>query len=141
EVSRMTLRKAVDELANAGQLIRRHRAGTFVTGPKVAQPLTATSFTDDMRARGLTPRSRTLTAATHLAGPLIARRLAVSPETSVQRVRRLRLAEQEPMALEDLYIPAVLVPGLTGQDLVDSSFYTVLAQRYGLRVATGIQVL
>lgn len=138
-VSRMTLRKAVDELAAAGRVIGRHGAGTFVTGPKVAQPLTATSFTDDMLARGLTPGERTLFAVTDPAGPVIGRRLGISPETRVLRVRRLRLAEQEPMAIEDLRVPAWLVSGLVGEDLADRSFYTVLAQCYGLRITSGVQ--
>src|SRR2546421_12333501 len=59
-VSRLTLRAALDELAREGYVIRRRGSGTFVSEPKIAQELTMTSFTEDMRRRGMQPGSRTL---------------------------------------------------------------------------------
>jgi GntR family transcriptional regulator len=50
-VSRLTLRAAIDELVRDGYLDRRHGSGTYVTEPKIAQPLTLTSFSDDSRGR------------------------------------------------------------------------------------------
>ncbi|MQA62667.1 MAG: UTRA domain-containing protein [Actinophytocola sp.] len=140
-VSRMTLRKAVDELVAAGRVVRRRGMGTFVAGPKLAQPLTATSFTEDMLARGHVPGARTVSARTGPAGAVIGRRLEVSPGDEVLRVRRLRLADDQPMAIEELHVPTAIVPGLTGEDLVDHSFYELLQQRYGVRISSGIQVL
>ncbi|SNR36174.1 transcriptional regulator, GntR family [Haloechinothrix alba] len=140
-VSRMTLRKAVDELVTAGRVVRRHGAGSFVAATKVTQPLTASSFTEDMLARGHVPGSRTLDTTTCSAGAVLGRRLEVSPEAEVLRVRRLRLADGAPMAIEDLHVPAALVPGLHGTDLADHSFYAFLEQRFGVRVVTGSQAL
>src|SRR5438045_3732728 len=62
-VSRLTLRAALDELVREGYLVRRHGSGTFVGQPKIAQQLTLTSFSEDMRRRGLVPDSRTLRPA------------------------------------------------------------------------------
>src|SRR5436190_3889547 len=59
-VSRLTVRAALDDLAREGYLLRRRGAGTFVSEPKITQELTMTSFTDDMRRRGMRPSSRTL---------------------------------------------------------------------------------
>ena len=59
-VSRLTVRAALDDLVRDGMLIRRHGSGTFVSEPKIAQELTMTSFTEDMRRRGMVPGSRTL---------------------------------------------------------------------------------
>ena len=138
-VSRLTLRAALDELVRDGYLDRRHGSGTYVTEPKIAQPLTLTSFSDDMRRRGMTPGSRTLELAATLAGARLAHRLGVSPEAKLFRVKRLRLADSMPMAMEVLHVPEALVPGLTRQDFEDHSFYELLRERYGITIAAGSQ--
>src|ERR1700730_10496170 len=138
-VSRLTIRAALDELVRDGYLDRQHGSGTYVTEPKIAQPLTLTSFSEDMRRRGMVPGSRTLELATISAGALLARRLQVSPAERVVRVKRLRLADAEPMAMEVLHIPEALVPGLTKADLENRSFYDLLMERYGIVIASGTQ--
>jgi len=140
-VARMTYRKAVDALVAEGRLLRRQGSGTFVTPSKVAQRLTATSFSADMRERGLHPGSRTLSAAVAPAGMLVGSCLGISPTAPTLTVTRLRLADDLPMAVEDLHVPYDLVPGLTGADLVDRSFYELLAERYGLIMTGGTQTI
>src|SRR5690606_3763977 len=115
-VARMTLRRAVDALVDRQVLVRRQGAGTFVAAPKPAHRLAANSFSADMRARGLRPGSRTLSSERRPAGVVLAALLEIPPGAAVLHVRRLRLADDEPMALEDLHVPADLVPGLTGED-------------------------
>lgn len=138
-VSRLTLRAALDELVRDGYLDRRHGSGTYVTEPKIAQPLTLTSFSDDMRRRGMTPGSRTLELTSTLAGARLAHRLGVSPEARLVRVKRLRLADSMPMAMEVLHVPEEIVPGLTRADFEDHSFYELLRERYGVIIAAGTQ--
>src|SRR5438128_1989641 len=138
-VSRLTLRAALDDLVRDGYLDRRHGSGTYVTEPKIAQPLTLTSFSDDMRRRGMTPGSRTLELTSTLAGARLAHRLGVSPEARLFRVKRLRLADSMPMAMEILHVPEALVPGLTRADFEGRSFYELLRERYGITVASGTQ--
>ena len=138
-VSRLTVRAALDDLVRDGHLDRRHGSGTYVTEPKIAQPLTLTSFSDDMRRRGMKPGSRTLELTTTLAGARLAHRLGVSPEARLIRVKRLRLADSQPMAMEVLHVPEALVPGLTRADFEDHSFYELLSERYGIIIATGTQ--
>jgi GntR family transcriptional regulator len=140
-VSRLTVRAAIDELVRDGRLARRHGSGTFVTEPKIAQPLTLTSFTDDMRRRGMVPSSRTLDLSVVSAGARLARRLQVSPEERIVRVQRLRLADLETMALEVLHVPQSLVPGLTKSDLENRSFYDLLQERYEIVIASGTQTI
>ena len=138
-VSRLTVRAALDELVRDGHLDRRHGSGTYVTEPKIAQPLTLTSFSDDMRRRGMTPGSRTLELVSTTAGARLAHRLEVSPEARLIRVKRLRLADNKPMAMEVLHVPEELVPGLTRQDFEYHSFYELLKNRYGTTIASGTQ--
>lgn len=140
-VSRMTLRRALGELVTAGRAVRRQGAGVFATGPKVAQSLAATSFSAEMRRRGLEPGARTLDSETVPAGARLGRRLEVSPDAEVLRVERLRLADGAPMAIEILHVPTAVVPGLSGSDLADRSFYELLAREYGVRIAGGVQTI
>src|SRR5438132_4588380 len=138
-VSRLTIRAALDELVRDGHLDRRHGSGTYVTQPKIAQPLTLTSFSDDMRRRGMVPGSRTLELTTTVAGARLAHRLEVSPETRLIRAKRLRLADSTPMAMEVLHVPEAFVPGLTRADFEDHSLYELLRERYGITIASGTQ--
>ena len=125
-VSRLTVRAALDDLVREGHLVRRHGSGTFVSEPKIAQELTMTSFTDDMRSRGLSPASETLDLRTVPAGARLGRLLHVSPSEPVLVAERLRLADGESMAIETVHIRASLVPGLTARDLEERSFYELL---------------
>jgi GntR family transcriptional regulator len=140
-VSRLTLRAALDELVREGRLTRRRGSGTFVAEPKVAKGMTFTSFSDDMRLRGLTPGSQTLEFHTVPAGARLGRILHVSPSEPVLSVKRLRLADGEPMAIELLHVPESLFPGLTARDLEESSFYDMMVGRYGIEVVGGTQTV
>jgi GntR family transcriptional regulator len=140
-VARMTLRRAIDALVAESRLVRRHGSGTFVAAAKVTQRLSATSFSADMRARGLRPGSHTVFARESPAGVVLSAVLGIPPNSSVLHVRRLRLADDIPMALEDLHVPCDLAPDLTGNDLENASFYDVLARRYGHAIVSGTQTV
>jgi GntR family transcriptional regulator len=139
-VSRLTLRAALDDLAREGYVVRRRGSGTYVQHRKISQELTITSFSDDMRRRGMVPGSRTLSMTTTHAGARLGRFLNVSPSEGVVVVKRLRLADGETMAIETLHIPESLVPGLTPKALT-GSFYDLLRDRYGVVIAGGTQAI
>jgi GntR family transcriptional regulator len=140
-VSRLTVRAAIDELVREGYLVRRRGSGTYVREPKIAQELTMTSFSEDMRRRGMRPGSRTLSLTTTTAGAQLGRCLHVSPSERVVVVKRLRLADGETMAIETLHVRDSLVPGLTAKDLEEHSFYDLLAERYGIEIVGGVQTI
>jgi len=140
-VSRLTVRAALDELVREGFLDRRRGSGTYVREPKIAQELTMTSFSEEMRRRGMRPSSKTLSLTTTLAGAYLGRCLHVSPSEKVMVAKRLRLADEETMAIETLHVPESRVPGLTPKDLDQGSFYELLSERYGITVVGGLQTI
>jgi GntR family transcriptional regulator len=108
DVSRTTLRRAIAGLVDEGFLSHRHGAGTFVrrNPPHVEQPLSRlTSFTEDMRLRGLTASSRVIEEGIFLPTPEEAMMLGIGPGESVFRLARLRLADGVPMAIDHAAVP------------------------------------
>src|SRR5438045_7046857 len=110
-VSRLTVRAALDDLAREGYLVRRRGSGTYVQQPKISQELTMTSFSEDMRRRGMVPGSRTLSMEKELAGARLGRLLHVSPSEQILVIKRLRLADGETKANETVQLPERLLPG------------------------------
>jgi GntR family transcriptional regulator len=134
-VSRMTLRHALSELAQRGLVIRavgRH-GGTFVAEPKLDQDVTTLAgFSEQLRRHGMVAGARVLTAARIEAGPAAAAALHLPAGDPVLEVRRIRLADGQPMVLEHSQFPASLFGDLLDCRL-DGSLYDLLAERFGQR--------
>ena len=141
-VSRSTVRHAISELVLEGWLYRIQGSGTYVARPKYRQTLSRlTSFTEDMRLLGLTPRAKLLLCRVEGADEPIAAALSLTPGEEVIRIERLRFADDEPMALNTSILPRRLVPGLEEMDLEKGSLYEVLEKRYGLILSRAEQTL
>ena len=140
-VSRPTLRAVIDELVREGLLLRRHGSGTYVAEPKIALPLMMTSFSEDMARRGMKPSSRVVSFDVTTAGAKLGQRLNLSPMDEVWVITRLRLADDETMAIEWLHAPRRLLPELRREELATHSFYELLRVRQGLTIASGTQTI
>ena len=113
DVSRVTVRKAVQDLVRGGILIQRHGSGTFVAPRvnRVEQPLSRlTSFTEDMARRGMKVRSEWLDRGLYPPSPEEVMTLGLSPSEQVARVARLRIADDTPLAIERASLAAAILP-------------------------------
>jgi GntR family transcriptional regulator len=138
-VSRVTVRQAIADLVETGALERVHGKGTYVTGPQVDSRLHLTSFTREMRDRGLHPATVVLAATEEPADDDVSYALRIKPGRPVICVKRLRTADGTPMAYEVGYYPSALFPGLLQREL--GSLYDVFATEYGIVVTSGEQTV
>lgn len=141
EVSKITVRQALSDLAGLGHIRREQGRGTFVERSRMQQgPRELLSFTEEMRRHGLVSESRVLEQETIPASPDIASRLGVAALTPLFRLRRLRLANGEPMGVQTAFLPLDLVPGIADLDLAGASLYDVLQSRYSLHPVSAREV-
>ena len=134
-VSLITIRRALDELAREGRLERTRGRGTFVLAPRIDRDLEEPlSFTDEMKRRGLDPQTRLISSRPEPATELVAMGLSIEPGSPTFFVERLRLADGEPMLLEQVHLPSERLPGLLASDLESRSLYQLLEERYGIHV-------
>ncbi|WP_225430136.1 GntR family transcriptional regulator [Deinococcus detaillensis] len=132
-VSRVTVRQATLKLAERGLVVRRHGSGTFVaaSGPeRIQHPLSRlTSFTEDMHSRGLSAGGQVLSFGAGHPNPQEAMQLGLSPGQRVYRVRRLRTAGGEALAVEESILSAERLGLLSAADVQDVSLYALMQQR------------
>ncbi len=132
-ISRMTVNKAITNLVNEGLLYREQGKGTFVAKPKEGYQLSRLlSFTEDMKAKGLKVDTRIISFHKKSSTRKIQKALGLSEKEDVYEIKRLRLVEGEPYALETAYLPVKLCEGLTMEKLDNKSLYDVLRNEYGL---------
>jgi GntR family transcriptional regulator len=140
DVTRMTVRRALDRLELEKKVYRVQGAGTFVAEPPITKTVLLTSFSEDMRSRGLTPASRILVAESVPAGAGIGGDLGISPADPVVHLERIRLADGLPMCLENVHLPAALVPGLLEQSL-GGSLYELLDRHFRIHIQEAEQTI
>lgn len=145
-VSRMTVRRAIENLVHRGLLERRSTSGTYVRRPQVYRRVgkdLAVGITQLLQEEGAIAGSRLLSFETILAPLKIAEKLQIRLGVPVIVVRRLRTANDQPFCVETSYFPADLVPGLSPNDLSDPgvSLYHILLTRYGIKLARNNETL
>lgn len=141
-VSRMTSRQALQSLKNQGFASRQKGRGSFVIQPKMEKDIAHLSgFTAEMTALGMKSSSQVLAAEMTTANDEIATRLAVKSGAPIFRLSRLRLADNAPVAVEEIMLPATKFPGIQRIDFARYSLYQTLREKYGIRVGMADEVL
>ncbi len=133
DVNRLTLRRALSRLEAQGLIVRRHGKGNFIAEPKIErQTGRLVSFTSGMQRRGLSPGAKVINIEQRPVEASIAKQLNVPVLTPVHYVVRLRMINQEPVMLEQLWVPVHCFPGLEHQDLNNRSVYEIMETEYGV---------
>ncbi len=139
DVSRMTVRQSITNLVNSGLLYREKGRGTYVANPKLEQPLMGlTSFTEDMRARGMEPSSKVLRFEKIIPPVDVAGDLLLEPGEEVFFVVRIRNADAKPMAIERTYIPVKVYPELDEKKIM-GSLYALIEAKFHQKIGNAIQ--
>ncbi|HQY93420.1 MAG: GntR family transcriptional regulator [Caldilinea sp.] len=132
-VSRMTVRVAIDQLAEEGLLVRRPNRRTLVAGDKISRSASFMSFSEEMRARGWRPHSVMRQSTATVADVPVAAQLNLEIGAKVIYLERLRFADGEPLALERVHLPYARFAPLLSLDLTNQSLYTVMEEALGVR--------
>ena len=141
-VSRITVRKVLDMLVKEGHIQRERGRGTFVAQPKLEHGMTRIiSFTEDMRQRGFRPSTRILFSGMVGAPTNIAQALRVAEGEELARIDRLRLADEEPMCVEESFLVHRHMPGILNHDFTVNSLREVKQRVYGIRWSRAIQTI
>lgn len=133
-MSRVTVRKAIDRLAEEGILFRRQGSGTFVTR-RIEAGSAISGFSVDARLRGENPAAIWMAKAHGTPTEEEAEILKLAPHAQVARLGRLRLSSGEPLAIEHAVVPAAFLPDLKA---IGESLYAAL-ERQGIRPVSGTQ--
>lgn len=135
DLSRHTVRQAIEVLEQQGFVISRRGKGTFVASKGSRYELhKLVSFSEDMRQRGLKPDTRLLGLGQVAPPANIATVLNMQSGEQAHEIRRLRLADGEPMAISTAYIPCVLL-GITREAIASGSLFELLSNHLSLRIS------
>ncbi|WP_152360981.1 GntR family transcriptional regulator [Microlunatus speluncae] len=138
-IARMTAREAVDRLVEQGLAERIARRGTFATQPRFVHTRHLASYDDDIRARGMVPGGRKISARVRTAARPVAEALGIEAGARYLDLVRLRTADGEPMAIIRSQIAIDRFPGIERLELDHGSLHGVLFRRWGVRAASHLQ--
>ncbi|MDH6364744.1 GntR family transcriptional regulator [Enterococcus sp. PF1-24] len=140
-VSRMTLRQAIQTLADEGILERKIGSGTYVAREKVQEKMSGTtSFTEIMEAQNRVPSSKTVSYFTTTPSSSEMKRLQLAENESIIRMERIRYADGLPICFEIASIPSHLVQNFSKKEISDS-FYRALENKGGYKIGNANQTV
>lgn len=143
-ISRMTVRHALSTLAQAGLVYAQPGKGVFVADPRLALNVRVSlaGFSEDVLLSGATPSSILLQSYLCQAlAPELAHALHVTEKEELVTIKRLRMVDNVPLALQTAYLPHRLCPDILCYDLAAQSLIRILGKEYGLRLARAEQTV
>lgn len=138
-VSRITVRQALDGLAQAGYIYKVQGKGSFVASKKAGMQLNhLIGFSDEMRSLGLEPSTILVEQSLMLPTEAVAKALNIDVTQKIYFLTRIRCADGVPMAVEKVHMPFYRFAGIETQDL-SKSLYALLKEQYGCECSKAVQ--
>ncbi len=132
-VSRITVRRAIQNLVNRGMVEIQRGRGTFVASPKITQELTELSgFVEDMHAIGRKATARLVDKNIVNSSETVARQLAVAKGARVVRIQRVRLGDGVPISFDETYLPLDLGRKVMTNNLAVEPIFSLLERKYNV---------
>ena len=143
EISRPTVRQAINELVVEGYLQRKKGKGTFVSQPKLHQDFMAVleSFNEEMIGKGLNPGTKVLDARITKGTKKVCEALNINEEGEVVHLERLRSVNNEPIVIVDTYLPYNKVANILENNFEEKSLYKIIANDYGYAIDKATRTL
>lgn len=141
-VSRMTAHQALKSLRDLGVTYSVRGKGTFVSGIKLEKDFRQVlSFTEEMQAKGMRPKSKVLSFVAVPADDEVAGALHLAPGEKVISLRRIRIANGSPLGIEWSRIPQRLCPDLIDKFDPSTSLYEALERQFGIRLMLADEII
>ncbi|MBI5196198.1 MAG: GntR family transcriptional regulator [Nitrospirae bacterium] len=135
EISKATVRLAISEMVRQGYLRRQQGKGTFVCKRIIPEGLSMlTSFKELMLEAGIIFTTKVLAQTVMMPTDDISLKLDVHDDKHVIYLKRLRLVDNEPVLLQETYIPHHICPPLLDEDLENNSLLEVLEKKYSIKI-------
>jgi GntR family transcriptional regulator len=132
-VSRITVRRAIQNLVGRGLVEIRRGKGTFVAAPKITHELTELSgFVEDMHALGRKPTARVIGAEVVSADATVANHLRLTKGQRVVKIRRVRLADRIPLSFDETYLPLEIGKKIITNNLKVEPIFSLLERKYDI---------
>lgn len=140
DMSRITVRQALQDLTREGYIYKLHGKGTFVAPKSYNQNLVKLySFTEEMKQMGKRPTTKVLSFQKIAVNERLAHKMNLAPLDEVFQVVRLRLADDEPLMYETSYLPKKIFQSLTKDDLEQRPMYDIFHEDYQIGVTKAIE--
>ncbi|XCP85394.1 GntR family transcriptional regulator [Roseburia hominis] len=141
ELNRLTVRSAIETLANEGILKKIQGKGMFVMGEKIERTLdTLGGFTQVLKDRHMKPATRILAKGLRRAGTKFGDIFQIDPEENIYYIKCLCLADDTPYSIDEIYVPQCVLPNLDDVDLTVFSLDEVF-EFYNIEIKTANQTL
>ncbi|GAK54811.1 transcriptional regulator [Candidatus Vecturithrix granuli] len=136
DISRPTVRQAINELVVEGYLTRMKGKGTFIAEPKIQQDflIVLKSFGEEMQEKGLVPATKVLGVEKTVCDEKISAALNIPPGSEVIKLTRLRFADNVPIVLVVTFLPFDKLPDILSKDFENDSLYHIIEKEYGYKI-------